>query len=202
METVTVIGITGPTGSGKTTALQVLAGLGFAVIDCDALYYQLLGSDEGLRRQLMEAFGNIFLPDGQLDRKTLGKLVFGDAKAMGELNAIVFPAIGEAVEAQIAACTGRGVVVDAINLLESGLGERCDWTFAITAPVEHRVKRIMARDNISEAYARSRVAAQKSDSFYRKHCTMVLENRAGSKAEFEQLIRTFFEDFLADMEDM
>ena len=198
----TVIGITGPTGSGKTTALQVLADLGFTIIDCDALYYQLLRTDEGLRRQLMETFGNIFLPDGQLDRQTLGKLVFGDAKAMGKLNAIVFPAIGAAVEGQIRVCTGRGVVVDAINLLERGLGERCDWTFAITAPVEDRVKRIMARDNISEAYARSRIAAQKSDSFYRKRCTMVLENRAGSKAEFEQLIRTFFEDFLADMEDM
>ena len=198
----TVIGITGPTGSGKTTALQVLADMGFVIIDCDALYYQLLRTDEGLRKQLEETFGNIFLPNGQLDRKTLGKLVFGDAKAMGRLNVIVFPAINAAVSRQVERCTSRGVVVDAINLLESGLGELCDWTFAITAPVENRVKRIMVRDNISEEYARSRVAAQKNDSFYRKHCTMVLENRAGSKAEFEQLIRTFFEDFLADMEEM
>lgn len=198
----TVIGITGPTGSGKTTALQVLADMGFIIIDCDALYYQLLRTDASLRKQLEGSFGNIFLPNGQLDRKTLGKLVFGDAKAMGRLNAIVFPAIHAAVRRQVEACTSRGVVVDAINLLESGLGELCDWTIAITAPVENRVKRIMVRDNISEEYARSRIAAQKNDSFYRKHCTMVLENRAGSKAEFEQLIRTFFEDFLADMEEM
>ena len=119
---------------------------------------------------------------------------------MDQLNAIVFPAIHAAVEKIIAACTGRGVVVDAINLMESGLGALCDWTIAVTAPAEVRVRRIMERDGISEDYARSRVAAQKNDSYYRKHCALVLENRAGSSKEFEALIREFFGDFLEDME--
>ena len=192
----TVIGLTGPTGAGKTTALGVLESMGFDVVDCDALYYDLLKTDGDLRKRLEDAFGNIFLPDGQLDRRGLGRLVFGDAAALERLNAIVFPAVTAAVRARLAACEGRGLVVDAINLVESGLGELCDFTVALTAPAEVRVRRIMARDGISEDYARRRVAAQKNDSYYRRHCTLVLENRAGSRAEFEQLIREFFQDIL------
>ena len=64
-----VIGLTGPTGAGKTTALAALAGLGFEIVDCDKLYYQLLARDGGLRNALEAAFGPVFLPDGNLDRR-------------------------------------------------------------------------------------------------------------------------------------
>ena len=197
----TVIGLTGPTGSGKTTALGVLEEMGFTVVDCDAVYYRLLKTDSVLRAELTAAFGPVFLPDGTLDRPTLGKLVFEDPKAMDRLNAIVFPAMGRAVEESIGDCRGRGVVVDAINLIESGLGRLCGVTIAITAPPEVRLRRIMERDGIGEEYARGRIAAQKKDSFYRKHCTFLLENRAGSREEFRCLIREFFEDYLMDMEE-
>lgn len=197
----TVIGLTGPTGSGKTTALQVLEGMGFTVIDCDALYYALLKTDEQLRRQLVETFGNVFLPDGQLDRRTLGTIVFGDSGQLNRLNAIIYPAIDRAVAARIAACKGRGVVIDAINLIESGLGRQCDLTVAITAPPQVRLRRIMERDSIDEAYAQKRINAQKKDAYYRKHCNFLLENRAGSRREFETLIREFFADILLDTEE-
>ena len=196
----TVIGLTGPTGAGKTTALRVLEDMEFTAVDCDALYYELLRTDGNLRGQLRDAFGDVFLPNGQLDRPALGRLVFGDKKALDKLNAIVFPAVTAAVREKISACSGRGVVIDAINLIESGLGELCDCTIAVTAPPEVRIQRIMERDAISEDYARSRVAAQKDDRYYRRHCTLVLENRAGNRREFEKLIQEFFGDFLETME--
>lgn len=198
----TVIGLTGPTGAGKTTALGVLEELGARVVDCDALYYALLASDEGLRRRLTDTFGNVFCPDGQLNRPLLGKLVFTDPRALERLNAIVFPAVRAAVEEQIDACTAPALVIDAINLIESGLGALCDFTVALTAPAEVRLRRIMERDGIGEDYARSRIAAQKKDSYYQKHCTFLLRSCAETRGEFCRLIREFFADFIInDRED-
>lgn len=190
----TVIGITGPTGSGKTTALAALERLGFQVVDCDALYYQLLARDQNLRQGIREAFGQVFLPDGQLDRRALGDIVFGNPAALDKLNGLVYPAVSAAVKQKIENCTKKGLVIDAINLIESGLGDLCDWTVALTAAPDIRMKRIMARDGISEERAKARIAAQKPDKFYRRNCTFLLENRAGSKAEFDQLIYSFFAD--------
>lgn len=190
----TVIGITGPTGSGKTTALAALERLGFQVVDCDALYYQLLARDQNLRQGIREAFGQVFLSDEQLDRRALGDIVFGNPAALDKLNALVYPAVSAAVKQKIENCTKKGLVIDAINLIESGLGDLCDWTVALTAAPDIRMKRIMARDGISEERAKARIAAQKPDKFYRRNCTFLLENRAGSKAEFDQLIYSFFAD--------
>ena len=188
----TVIGITGPTGSGKTTALAALERLGFQVVDCDALYYRVLDRDQTLREGLQREFGPVFLPDGKLDRPVLGNIVFASPTALDRLNALVYPAMSAAVGQIIENCSGKGVVIDAINLVESGLGDLCDWTVALTAPPEVRLRRIMARDGISEERARARMAAQKPDRFYRRHCTFLLENRAGSRAEFDRLVEDFF----------
>lgn len=192
----TVIGLTGPTGSGKTTALAALERRGFQVVDCDALYYRVLERDQSLRRGIREAFGDVFLPDGQLDRRALGDIVFGDPAALERLNALIYPAMSAAVGQIMENCTKKGLVIDAINLIESGLGDLCDWTVALTAAPDVRMRRIMARDGISEERARARIAAQKPDKFYRRRCTFLLENRAGSKAEFDRLIDSFFADLL------
>ena len=118
----TVIGITGPTGSGKTTALAALERRGFEVVDCDALYYRLLQTSAALRRDLEAAFGPVFLPDGSLDRRTLAARVFGDPEELERLNKVVYPAVYAAVEQKIRNCTRKGVAIDAINLVESGIG--------------------------------------------------------------------------------
>ena len=85
-----VIGITGPTGCGKTTLLQAVQQRGGYIVDCDALYYELLASEEGadLRRELQTAFPAAFDADGRLRRKALGQLVFGDQARMAQLNEI------------------------------------------------------------------------------------------------------------------
>ncbi len=192
----TVIGITGPTGSGKTTALKVLQKRGFEIVDCDKLYHSLLEQDEQLREDLRRTFGDIFLSDGKLNRKALAERVFHSQSELDKLNAIVFPVIFTAVEKKIAKNTQKGLAIDAINLIECKLGRLCDVTVAITANPSVRLRRIMARDRIDEARAKARIAAQKPDKFYRKHCNFFLENCAGSAAEFERLLEDFMDNIL------
>lgn len=192
----TVIGITGPTGAGKTTALRVLQKRGFEVVDCDRLYDSLLERDEKLRASLRSAFGDVFLADGKLDRKGLAQRVFGDQAELNKLNAIVFPVVYAAVEEKIEKSTQKGIAIDAINLVECKLGQLCDVTVAITADPAVRVQRIMARDGIDRERALARVNAQKPDKFYRKNCNFLLENRAGSAAEFERLMEEFMDNIL------
>ncbi len=194
-----VIGITGPTGAGKTTALSVLRSLGAEVIDADGVYHELLTSDEGLKKSLVAAFGaQILDATGKIDRKALAAAVYPDR--LEELNALTHPVIVSAVWERVEAArrAGRSAAIDAIALIECGLGERCDAVVAVLAPLELRVKRIMARDGITEDYACRRALAQKPDSFFRKSADYVLENRADDTPEtFAQRAETLFKKILA-----
>lgn len=180
-----VIGITGPTGAGKTTALNALRELGAEVVDADALYHELLKEDEGLKKALRAAFGEQIADKmGRIDRKALAAAVYPDR--LEELNALTHPAVLSAIgeRAEAARKAGRpAVAIDAIALIESGLGEKCDAVVAVLAPLELRVKRIMVRDGIDEGYARRRALAQKDESFFRAHAGYVLENRADDTPE-------------------
>ena len=191
-----VIGITGPTGSGKTTALRVLSRMGFEIVDCDRLYYQLLRQDAALRRNLEDTFGPVFLPDGSLDRRALAAKVFRDPGELEKLNAIVFPAVYAAVEQKIIKCSQKGLAIDAVNLVESGLGSLCGVTAAVTADPALRLRRIMDRDCLSEEQAQARIAAQKPDSWYRSRCDYVWENSGADRTEFEGLMEKFFRDLI------
>lgn len=193
-----LIGITGPTGAGKTTALNVLTGFGGHIIDCDAVYHELLSTSEEMRRELTERFGPVFGPDGRLDRQKLGSLVFQDEAALADLNRITHRYVNAEVERQLRQAEAEGrpaAAVDAIALLEGELRDRCDVTVAILAPVEVRVRRIMAREGISEDYARTRIAAQKPEAYYRENCTYTLENDS-TQAAFAEKARRLFEEIL------
>ena len=182
-EGVLVLGITGGTGAGKTTLLRALERRGALVLDCDAVYHEMLRSDEALRADLTAAFGEVFAPDGGLDRQKLGKIVFGDDAALARLDGIIFRHLPRALARRMEASGARLIALDAIKLIESGLGTLCDVTVAVTAPEEVRVRRIMARDGISEDYARARVRAQRSEEDFRADCGAVFENNYPTPAQ-------------------
>lgn len=180
-----VIGFTGPTGAGKTSALRALERLGGLVLDCDAVYHDLLRTDSTLRDAITGAFGQVFAPDGTLDRQRLGTVVFSDPAALETLNRIIYDRLPRELLRRMDESSAPVVGIDAINLVESGLCRLCRRTVAVLAPSEQRVRRIMARDGIPEEYARLRVQAQKDDGFYRTHCTDTLFNDCADAAAFE-----------------
>ena len=169
-----IIGITGGTGCGKTTLLEEIRKLGGLVLDCDAIYHDLLKTDKAMLAAIDARFPGV-VEAGSLNRKKLGAIVFADEQALLDLNAITHAAVRQEVLRQLAEKPALASI-DAIGLIEGGLAELCDVTVAVTAPVEDRVRRLMQRDGISEEYARSRIAAQHSDSWFRENCDHVLEN--------------------------
>lgn len=169
-----ILGITGGSGCGKTTLLRALESRGAVVLDCDEIYHELLRSDGALLAAIGTRFPGVVEADS-LNRKKLGAIVFADPAALEDLNAITHSAVRDEVLRHLASNPALAAI-DAIALFESGLSELCDATVAVIAPAEDRVQRLMARDGISEDYARSRIAAQHDDAWFQEKCTYVLEN--------------------------
>ena len=192
----TVIGITGPTGAGKTTLLQEVERLGGGVIDCDTVYHELLERDTTLQNRLEQAFGPLRDEAGAIDRKRLGAVVFRDPEKLETLNAIAWEAVVARTGALVEEYRAQGsalVAIDAIALLESPLRELCQLTVAVLAPTEVRVRRVMAREGISEEYAWARVKAQKPDRYFVENCDHVLVNDCETAEEFAQKAQEFLE---------
>ena len=179
-----VLGFTGGTGAGKTSALKAVEDLGGTVIDCDAVYHEMLETHEPMRNGINAAFPGVFDAEGHLDRKKLGQEVFAKKDRLAKLNSVVYQYLVPELERRVTS-TGAGLyAIDAINLIEAGLDQLCDRTIAVTAPAELRVRRIMVRDNITEQYARLRISAQKPDEFYRSKCDVELSNSAETPEAF------------------
>ncbi len=185
------IGITGGTGCGKTTLLGVIREAGGLILDCDAIYHRLLVSDRALLGSIEARFPGV-VENGTLQRKKLGALVFSDEKALLDLNKITHSAV-KAEVLRILETAPKLAAIDAIALFEGGLAELCDLTVAVTAPEEDRVKRLMARDGISEDYARSRIAAQHDEAWFRERVGYVLEN-SGTQEQFRKKCLAFLQE--------
>ena len=175
-----IIGITGGTGCGKTTLLNLIRQAGGLVLDCDAVYHDLLKTDRALLAAIEDRFPGT-VEGGTLQRKKLGAIVFSDEEALQDLNRITHGAVYREVLRRLEEAPALAAI-DAIGLFEGGLSELCQVTVAVTAPEEVRVTRLMARDGISEEYARSRIRAQQDESWFRQRCDHVLENDGSLEA--------------------
>ena len=187
-----IIGITGGTGCGKTTALNVIRDLGGIIIDCDAVYHVLLQTDKALLSAIETRFPGTVV-NGALERKKLGNIVFSHEEALKDLNKITHSAVKKKVEHIL---QGHSfAAIDAIELFDGGLAALCDVTVAVTAPEEDRIARLTVRDSISREQALLRIRAQKPESYFHEKCAFILEN-SGSQGDFYDKCLAFFHNLL------
>lgn len=194
--TTAVVGLTGGIACGKSTVARHFRSWGATVIDADELAREVVQPGEPALAALVRAFGEaILLPDGSLDRKGLGRKVFGDPKATAQLNAITHPAIlartgKRLAEAQRARLPW--VVYEAALILENKVQAGLAGLVVVLCPEAAQLERLLARSELSEAEARARIAAQTSDEVRRAHATWIIEN-GGTPAELETASRGVFD---------
>ena len=164
--------------------------MGGLVLDCDKIYHQLLQTDVELLEIIESRFPGTVI-GGALDRKGLGRIVFADPGALADLNRITHSAVRREV-LQALSSQPKLAAIDAIGLFEGDLARLCHVTVAVTAPEDARIRRLVARDGITEEYARSRIAAQHSDNWFRERCDYTLTND-GTGEQFQQKCLAFFE---------
>lgn len=175
-----LIGLTGPTGAGKGEVSRVFSAHGIPVIDADNVYHQLLIPPSACLNELVYTFGHqILSPDGTLDRKQLGKIVFSDAPLLKRLNEITHRYVMSSIKTkleQLKRDEVRAAVLDAPQLFEAEADKLCQVIVSVIADKQTRLSRIMHRDGIDRDAALHRIASQKSDEFFRTHSDYVIEN--------------------------
>lgn len=194
-----LIGITGPTGAGKTTLLREVEALGGAVIDCDAVYHELLEHDPILQHELERRFGPLRGENGSIDRKRLGAIVFGDPEKLAQLNAVAQTATVDRTRALVEECRRQGralAAIDAIALVESGLDRLCSATVAVTAPPEVRVRPDHGPGGDPGGLRLVPGAGPEAGGVFPRHCGHVLVNDCASAEEFSVRAKALLQTIL------
>ena len=181
-----VLGLTGPSGSGKSTVCSLLRDAKYSkgalrFIDADLISRQVVEPGFPCLDNLVCTFGKeILLPNGTLDRRKLGNMVFGNPEQIEKLNQTILPYILAEIQNRINAYAledgVKGIILDAPTLFESGADKMCSCTASILAPRGIRVQRICARDGISEEAAIKRIDSQHTDDYYKRRSDFVLVN--------------------------
>lgn len=180
-----IIGLTGPSGTGKSTVAKCACSLGYSVIDCDKVAASVTDDAELLNR-LEAAFGGV-VKNGSLDRKALAHKAFAAIEQTEKLNRIMLPIIVNAIKKQINELNKAGVthlLLDAPTLYESGLDADCDTIIAVLADKEHRAERISERDRLTKEQLEKRLNAAKPDTFYLQKAEHIIYNN-GDLSELE-----------------
>ncbi len=183
-----LLGLTGGIACGKSTVLKTLAELGAVTIDADQVTHLVQQPGTPVFQAIVQTFGSeVIGPDGSLDRRRLGAIVFSDAERLRQLEALVHPAVRANIRAQIEAAGQHAgprpvVVIDAIKLIESGWVAECAQVWVVVCPEAQQVARLISTRAMSEAEARQRIAAQVPQSTRLAHASVVIDN-SGSLAQ-------------------
>ena len=166
------VGLTGPTGAGKSYVCEIFRQKGFKVIDCDKIAHELTAKNAPILAELASEFGEDVVKDGELDRKLLASRAFDTAEHTKKLNAILHPAIIKRCKEEANGLT----VLDASQLFEANLQNDCYKVIGVLADDDIRIKRIVARDNITEQQARLRMSAQLDRDYFIDNCDYIIYN--------------------------
>jgi dephospho-CoA kinase len=173
-----VIGFTGGIGSGKSTVSQFMAELGAVILNTDEVGYEAFKPDTELWRQVVAAFGRqIVTPDGNIDRKKLGNIVFGNAESLSRLNQMMHPRMYDMVKAQLEEYRRQGtrvVVLEAPLLLEAGWTPLVDEVWVTTASESTVLKRLEERAGLSRAESLARIRSQLPSAERVRHADVVI----------------------------
>lgn len=194
INTIRVVGLTGPTGAGKSTVAEAWREMGVPVIDTDLLARRVVEPDSPCLKELVDTFSpEILNKDGTLNRASLARKAFSSPKGAAKLNAITHPAILTLTQQLLEQTADEGqavAVVDAPLLFEAGFDQICHHIVAVTAPAEDRLARIMVRDGLTEEAAKLRMKAQQPDGFYCRDEVSVIHNtgdRVALRRQAEEL---------------
>jgi dephospho-CoA kinase len=189
-----IVGIGGQAGSGKSTVARYFARRGAEIIDADRIGWNLLLRSASTCRRVVDAFGtDILNSKGNIDRKTLGKLVFANPVALQRLNRIVHPPLLAELRRQTQAPGKPIKVIDAALLFSWGWDRKVDIAIMVTATEPSKLGR-MSRTGISQAMAAARIKNQMSEATMRKRADLVVENN-GTRDELRQQCRKIWQLF-------
>lgn len=190
-----IIGITGKTGSGKSTVCAILRDMGCFVCDADKIAHRVMEKGSPLLKKIADTFGKDTVdPYGNLDRAKLAERAFATKEATEKLNRLTHPAILEVSFKEIENAIDNGYKLcfyDAAALFESGADKKCDFTVCVQAPPEVRLERIMVRDGLTKEKALERMNAQKSDNYYSEKADFIIDNSPDKNLvqQVEKLVR-------------
>lgn len=192
MQNKIILGLTGPTGAGKSTVAAFLREAGAEVLDGDQISREVTTPESPCLKELTDAFSSDILnEDGSLNRRRLGQIAFSDPEALALLNRITHKYITEEIGVRIKKSENRVICIDAAALYESGLDQICDRVWVVLAEKETRKARILSRDGLTEDEAEKRMAAQKAD--YAEKDAVMIQNNADASALLESVGRLWKE---------
>jgi len=176
-----VIGLTGGIASGKSTVSNILREMGAYVIDADEISREIIKKGSEAWKEIIDYYGNdILLPDGEIDRKKLGNIVFADKEKLDKLNAITHPRIiqriKEIIDAEKEKGKERAVILDAAILIEMGLQNMVDEVWVVSIDKDKQIKRLIERDKLSYEDAMNRIRMQMPLSEKVKYADYVIDN--------------------------